>query len=111
MSVQDRRSGEERRQTKRYPLEINVEWQGSAGRLPGSICDVSLDGCFVLCSGDVIDGENVKVFVPLTDGMRAEFTGRVANSVVEIGFGMKFDQLSAAQRDLLVKIVRESEQA
>jgi hypothetical protein len=42
--------------------------------------------------------------------MRVEFSGRVANHVVEIGFGLKFDQLSAPQRDLLVKIVRLSEQ-
>lgn len=108
--MQDRRSGVERRQTSRFPVEIRVEWQASAGRQPGSISDVSLDGCFVLCSGDVIDGENVRLFVPLADGMRVEFTGRVANSVTEIGFGLKFDQLTAAQRDLLVKIVRESGQ-
>ena len=110
MASQDRRSGTERRHTNRYPVEMTIEWQGSAGRLPGSMSDVSLDGCFVMCPGDVIDGESVKIFVPLADGMRVEFSGRVANHVVEIGFGLKFDQLSAPQRDLLVKIVRLSEQ-
>ena len=37
--------------------------------------------------------------------MKVEFTGRVANHVYEIGFRVKFDKLSAAQRDLLTKIV------
>ncbi len=86
-----------------------MEWQGTGGRAPGTMSDVSLDGCFVLSSGDVSDGEQIKVFIPLADGMKVEFTGRVANHVFEIGFGIRFDQLSIAQRDLLVKIVRENE--
>ena len=105
-----RRSGEERRGVNRYTVELDVEWEGSTGRSSGSISDVSLDGCFVLSSGDVNDGEHVKVFVPLADGMKVEFGGRVTNHVYEIGFGVKFDQLSAAQRDFLINIVRDSEQ-
>ena len=69
--------------------------------------DVSLDGCFVLSSGDVNDGDPIRLFVPLSDGMKVEFSGRVANHVIEIGFGLRFDKLSAAQRDVLARIVRE----
>lgn len=110
MPIEDRRSGEERRGSNRYRVEIEVEWEGSTGRSSGTISDVSLDGCFVLSSGDVNDGEHIKVEAPLEDGMKIEFSGRVANHVFEIGFGIKFDQLSAAQRDFLVKIVHQSEQ-
>lgn len=109
--MQDRRSGTERRSTNRYPIEIDVEWEGPAGRVPGSLSDISLDGCFVLGSGEVEDGERVRIFVPLDDGMRVEFSGVVANNVFEIGFGVKFDQLSAAQRELLIRMVRDSEPA
>lgn len=110
MATQDRRTGSERRGTNRYPVEVDVEWEGSGGRSPGSISDVSLDGCFVLNSGNVEDGEQIKLFIPLADGMKVEFSGRVANHVFEIGFGIKFDQLSVAQRDLLIKIVRDTNQ-
>jgi hypothetical protein len=109
--MQDRRSGTERRSTNRYPVELDIEWEGPAGRLPGSLSDISIDGCFVLCSGEVEEGERVRIFVPLADGMRVEFSGVVANCVFEIGFGVKFDQLSNAQRELLIKMVRESGQA
>lgn len=109
--MQDRRSGTERRSTNRYPLELDIEWEGTAGRVPGSLSDISLDGCFVLGSGEVEDGERVRIFVPLADGMRVEFSGVVANSVFEIGFGVKFDQLSAAQRDLLIRMARDPRQA
>ena len=111
MTIQDRRGGIERRATHRYTVNIDVEWEGSEGRRPGTMSDVSLDGCFVLCSGEIEDGNAVKLFIPLADGMKVQFGGRVANSVIEIGFGVKFDQLSAAQKELLVKLVREAEQA
>src|SRR2546430_2145230 len=111
MPIRDRRSGEERRASNRYPIEIDIEWEGAAGRLPGTISDVSLDGCFVLSSGDTNDGDTVKIFVPLADGMKVQFDGKVANHVYEIGFGLRFGQLSAAQRDVLIKIVRETEGA
>ena len=106
MSTQDRRSGEERRSSNRFPVEVEVEWQGSNGRQPGSISDVSLGGCFVLCSGDVHDGDAVKIYLPLSDGMKVEFGGTVANHVLEIGFGLRFDPLSEAQRDVLAGLVR-----
>ena len=111
MTIRDRRTGTERRGSNRYSLELNVEWEGAAGRQPGTISDLSIDGCFVLSSGDINDGDTVKVFVPLADGMKVQFDGKVANHVYEIGFGVRFEQLTAAQRDVLMKIVRDMENA
>lgn len=111
MSIRDRRSGTERRASNRYSLELDIEWEGAAGRIPGTVSDVSIDGCFVLSSGEINDGDVVKLFVPLADGMKVQFEGKVANHVYEIGFGVRFEQLTAAQRELLIKIVRESEGA
>ncbi len=110
-TTEDRRSGIERRAINRYPVEVDVEWEGADRRSTGSISDVSLDGCFVLSSGDVSDGDQVKIYIPLADGMKVEFTGRIANHVVEIGFGLKFDKLSDAQRNVLTAIVRASDDA
>lgn len=106
---QDRRTGHERRGTNRYPINVSAEWETTAGRKPGALSDVSFDGCFVLSSGDVTDNEPVRVFIPLADGMKVQFDGRIANHVFEIGFGVKFEALSSAQRELLVKLVREAE--
>jgi PilZ domain len=111
MSARDRRTGHERRASTRYSVEVEVEWEGSGGRLPGTMSDVSLDGCFILSSGDTNDGEMVKIFVPLADGMKVQFDARVANHVFDIGLGVRFETLSGAQRDLLIKIVRDSEAA
>lgn len=109
--MQDRRSGNERRSSNRFPVEVDIEWEASGVRETGTISDVSLDGCFVLGSGEVNDGDVVKVFVPLADGMKVQFEGSVANHVFEIGFGVKFAQLNAAQREVLINLVRQAEQA
>lgn len=109
--MQDRRSGNERRASNRFPIEIDVDWETTGGRRSGTISDVSLDGCFVLGSGEVNDGDSVKLFVPLADGMKVQFDGQIANHVFEIGFGVRFTQLSAAQRELLIKLVQSAEGA
>ena len=55
----------------------------------------------MLSSGDVEDGENVKIFFPLTDGRTIQFWGEVANHIYEIGFAIRFIELTEAQQDFL----------
>lgn len=106
----DRRSGYERRATQRFEVNIEVEWEGIDGRKKGTISDISTSGCFVLCSGEVNDGETVKIFIPLADGMKVEFWCEIINHVIEIGFGANFIALSTPQREFLERII-ESTQA
>ena len=101
MANTERRAGGDRRSIKRFNVNIEVEWEGLIGRKAGTISDISPVGCFVLCSGEVEDGENVKVFFPLTDGRKIQFWGEVSNHVFEIGFAVKFIELSAAQKEFL----------
>src|SRR5215204_488997 len=106
MSTIDRRTGGERRTAPRYSVNINVEWETSAGgRQKGTVNDISHEGCFVLCSGEVEDGERVLIFFPLSDGMKVQFTSEVVNHTYEIGFGIRFTELSAAQQDFLSKLI------
>jgi hypothetical protein len=109
MQTKDRRSGDERRASTRYQVEVEVEWQGAGERQPGILSDLSFDGCFILSNGDVQDGEPVRIFVPLADGMKVQFDGRVANHVFEIGFGVRLSTLSSPLRDVLTKIARSAE--
>lgn len=108
--MQDRRSGRDRRATNRYSISLDIEWQASGSRKTGTVSDVSFDGCFVLGAAQVQDGEAVRLFIPLADGMKVEFGGRVANHVPDIGFGVKFDKLSGPQRELLSSLVKDAEE-
>ena len=105
MAELDRRKNDERRSTKRYSVSIEIEWEHHTGRRGGTISDISEKGCFVLTDVDVGDGELVKIFIPLTDGMKVEFMGQVANFVNEIGFAVHFFSLSDAQKEFLSSFV------
>lgn len=84
---------------------MDIEWENHFGRRPGTLSDISEEGCFILADVDVSDGELVKVFVPLSDGMKVEFLGQVANLVYEIGFAVSFLSLTDAQREFLSNFV------
>lgn len=97
----DRRSGTDRRAKERFSVNIDVEWEGFSEKQKGTISDFSVTGCFVLCSGDVENGDYVKIWFPLTNGSKIEFWGEVVNHVFEIGFGIKFIKLTEAQKEFL----------
>lgn len=101
----DRRIGGERRGSPRYNIKIEIEWEAKIGRKKGTVSDISRDGCFVLCSGEVEDGDRVKLFFPLTDGMKVQFLSAVVNHIYDIGFGVRFIELSVAQRGFLSKLI------
>ena len=90
---------------RRYPVTMDIEWEGAVGRQRGTISDISSLGCFVLCSGEVENGENIELFLPLGGGMKVQFEGEVVNHVFEIGFGVKFVNLNSAQREFLESII------
>ena len=105
MAELDRRKSDDRRTKKRYAVSLEIEWESHFGRRSGTLSDISEEGCFVLTEVDVSDGELVKVYIPLTDGMKVEFLGQVANFVYEIGFAVNFISLSEAQKEFLSNFV------
>ena len=107
--MKDRRSGKERRVIKRLVVNIKVEWEGANGRQQGAINDINRQGCFLLCSGEVEDGDYVKIFLPLGDKMKVQFWGEVVNHIYEIGFAVRFIELSDAQKELLERLVTKIE--
>ena len=111
LKIKERRSGEDRRSKDRFTVDINIEWEGLAGRRAGTISDISFGGCFIMCSGEVDDGETVKIFLPLADGMRVQFWGEVVNHIFEIGFGMRFIEVSQPQREIILSIISSAKSA
>lgn len=104
-NIKERRSGDDRRGKDRFAVDISIEWEGLVGRRTGTISDISFDGCFVMCSGEVDNGETVKIFLPLADGMRVQFWGEIVNHIFEIGFGMRFIEVSEKQKEIILNII------
>jgi len=103
--MNDKSGDQDRRVARRVAITIDIEWEGLVGRQQGTISDVSMLGCFVLCSGEVDNGETVKLFFPIGDGMKVQFWGEVVNHVFEIGFGVRFIELNNPQMEFLRKLI------
>ncbi len=105
MTTTDRRSGQDRREAERFKLSVEVQWENMFGRRSGSLSDISVKGCFILGTGEIHDGEIVRIFLPLSDGTNVEILGDVSNHVFEIGFAARFVDLTASQNDFLENFV------
>ena len=102
---------EERRNSERFSLVLDIEWEGKKGRFGGTVGDISASGCFVLTGVEVSDGETVKLYLPMGDGMKAQFSGQIANHEDEIGFAVKFSPLSIAQKNVLSALRAQKSEA
>ncbi len=108
MTTIDRRSGSDRRTSERYKVTIDIDWESESGRQPGTLSDISVNGCFVLSNGNVNDGETIKLFFPIGEDMLYDVSGVVENHVPDIGFALKFNNLTTVQQALITKIVDRS---
>lgn len=97
----DRRRSIDRRSARRFTVTIDIEWERSGERHPGTISDLSEGGCFVLTGVAVEDGDEVGLLLPIGDGMKVQYIGTVTNHVFEIGFAVQFTRISEAQRNVL----------
>jgi hypothetical protein len=105
--TQDRRRGSDRRSVPRYPVRIEMFWEGATGKQSGTISDISMLGCFVLCSGQVEDGERIKIYLPLARGRAVTLWGEVANHEYEIGFAMRFVELNENEEGFLERLIKK----
>jgi hypothetical protein len=105
MTIADRRSGAERRAVGRSKVTLDVEWENVSGRHSGTLSDINEYGCFVLSSGEFTEGETLKLFLPIGEGMKLEIAGKVKNKVFEIGFALRFVGLTEAQKRVLREFI------
>ena len=106
MQLIDRRKGGDRRRDGRYRISLGVEWEGPSGRWAGTLNDISRSGCYILTEGEVDDGDEVRIDFPLKDLGSDPLTGSVANHAFDIGFGVRFLDLSPVQQAHLDKYIR-----
>lgn len=96
---------EERRNHERVQLPLETRWEGMSGRHTARISDISLGGCFIESLGQVTDGERISFEIQLPTGNWMPLTGEVVYNYPNLGFGMRFRELSEAERDLLADVV------
>lgn len=97
--------GYERRRAERVPANLPVQWEGAFAKAEGTIADISTGGCFILTGGEVQDGELISVEINLPQMLRMSLWGNVVYRAKEIGFAMRFKDLSITEQTLLKRVI------
>ena len=93
--------GDERRSESRVRLAVDVEWDLNDGTHSGTLSDLTSKGCFILASGFFDEGATVRVGFPTSDGGTVDIVGVIANQFPDIGFALRFVDLTDAQQEFL----------
>jgi hypothetical protein len=96
---------EERRNYERVMLPLEARWEGQSGRYSARISDISLGGCFIESLGQVTVDENISFEVQLPTGNWMPLTGTVVYQYSNIGFGVRYRELSELERNLLADVI------
>lgn len=91
----------DRRQAERVKVSLEARWEGLFAQCGGLIVDLSVQGCFILTSDRVTENELVRLEVLLPTGRAMHLWGEVVYRVPEMGFALRFAQLTQAEADLL----------
>jgi hypothetical protein len=94
--------------SERVRVKVDVQWEGEKGPNQGTIHDINMNGCFVLCSGKLRDGELVKVEVLIPQKKPVVLWGEVVNHLDEIGFGMRFTSVGKTESDFLKRVLKRA---
>lgn len=94
---------QERRAAQRQRIDLNARWEALRTQGRGAVSDLSLQGCFVLTSAEVIPGELIRLEIDFPQDIAALW-GRVVYTVTEIGFAMRFAFAAKADEDSLNRL-------
>lgn len=111
MSNNENWAGDERRSEERVKLSVDVEWDLNDGTRSGTISDLTSKGCFILASGFFDEGATVRVGIPTSDGYLVDIVGVIVNQVPDIGFALRFVDLTETQQEFLKTFAEAHESA
>ncbi|MBV9209309.1 MAG: PilZ domain-containing protein [Acidobacteria bacterium] len=98
----------ERRAAPRVRINLEVSWQMGDKLRQGTISDISVSGCFILCSGDVTDGNAVSIELRPARAKPVALRGEVVNHHDEIGFAMRFTQVGKKESAFLKRLIERA---
>jgi c-di-GMP-binding flagellar brake protein YcgR len=100
---------DERRKDKRVSLLIDISWEAKTGKYEARTSDLSTGGCFVDTIAQATVGEQIHFKLQIPSGDWMELDGEVTYSYPNIGFGIRFINLSEVDQQKLAKMVQAQE--
>jgi hypothetical protein len=95
---------DERRGEQRYLLPLEVRWESLSGKYAARINDLSLSGCYIETLALVTPGEEIHFEVRLPTGFWMPLRGTIVYQQSNLGFGVKFAQLTLMERNVLSRV-------
>jgi len=102
---------EDRREKPRLSVSFDAEWDGTTGRHPARITNMSEGGCYLDTVGEVRRGEIVGFRVLLPDGDWLYVEGEVRHYTAGLGFGVQFVDLNEDQQQKITLVIRIAEES
>ena len=87
----------------RLPLELR--WEGLSGRHVARVYDLALGGCYIETLGQVTQNEGIRFEIQLPTGRWMSLSGEVVHYQPNMGFAVRFTNLSEAERELLASLL------
>lgn len=98
---------ENTRRDERYPLPLEVRWEGFSGKHEARIGDISMGGCYIESLAQVTVGEEIQFEIRLPTGGRMPLRGEIIYHHANLGFGVGFVNLSVMERNVLAHVIEE----
>lgn len=86
-------------------MNLESRWCGYFEQQYGNVCDLSIGGCFILTSGEVMPMELIEIEIELTTDRWLRLWGQVAYFVTDIGFGVCFTGVDEETHDSIVRFI------
>ena len=96
---------ENRRRDERYTLPLEVRWENLSGKHKARVSDISLGGCYIESLAQVSIGEQVQLEIQLPTGGRMPLNAEVIYHQPNLGFGVRFINLSLMERNVLTHMI------
>ena len=95
----------ERRKEARKNVSLEAHWEGLSGKHHARLSDISPGGCFVDTRGQVAIGDAVTIEIVLPSGQKLELRGEVTHHQYDVGFSLRFDDLTDEDRHLIGQLI------
>jgi hypothetical protein len=96
---------DERRVEQRIPLPLEARWEGLSGKYTARLSDLSLSGCYLETLALVALDEELQFEVKLPTGFWMPLRGTVVYRHPNLGFGVRFGQLTMMERNVLARLI------
>jgi hypothetical protein len=96
------------REDERFPYFTEIMLESGAGVRGARMSDVSAGGCYIDTISPAIEGESVSFEFKDSSGDRLRFTGTVAYVLPNMGFGIKFTDLTDEHKTAIDGIIKAS---